>query len=99
MAMMIKLETETRIVDLARRLGFAGPDAVDQVLDKALGDLEAQMPLARRKMTPEEIAEEYRFLSAAGRRWREKNPDKYDKNNPPSTTWQNDLYDDQGLPK
>ena len=36
MATTLKPETETRIADLARRLGFAGPDAVEQVLHKAL---------------------------------------------------------------
>lgn len=99
MAMTLKPETETRIADLARRLGFAGPNAVEQVLHKALDDLDAKTPPVCRKMTPEEMVEEYRFLSAAGRRWREENPDQYDENNSPSMTWQNDLYDDQGLPK
>ena len=99
MATMLKPETETRIADLARRLGFAGPDAVELVLHKALDDLEAQTAPVCRKMTPEEIAEEYELLSAAGRRWREENPDKYDENNPPSKVWQDDLYDEQGLPK
>ncbi len=99
MATTLKPETETRIADLARRLGFAGPDAVELVLHKALDDLEAQTAPECRKMTPEEIAEEYEFLSAAGRRWREENPDKYDENNPPSKVWQDELYDEQGLPK
>ena len=99
MATTLKPETETRIADLARRLGFAGPDAMEQVLHKALDDLEVQTPSVCRKMTPEEIAEEYELLSAAGRRWREENPDKYDENNPPSKVWQDELYDDQGLPK
>ena len=99
MAMTLKPETETRIADLARRLGFAGPDAVEQVLHKALDDLDVKTAPVCRKMTPEEIAEEYELLSAAGRRWREENPDKYDENNPPSKVWQDELYDDQGLPK
>ena len=99
MATTLKPETETRIADLARRLGFAGPDAVEQVLHKALDDLEAQTTPVCRKMTPEEMAEEYELLSAAGRRWREENPDKYDENNPLSKVWQDELYDDQGLPK
>lgn len=99
MATTLKPKTETRIADLARRLGFAGPDAVEQVLHKALDDLEVQTPPVCRKMTPEEIAEEYELLSAGGRRWREENPDKYDENNPPSKVWQDELYDDLGLPK
>ena len=99
MATTLKPETETRIADLARRLGFAGPDAVEQVLHKALDDLEAQTAPVCRKMTPDEVAEEYELLSAAGRRWRKENRDKYDENNPPSKVWQDELYDDQGLPK
>lgn len=50
-------------------------------------------------MTPEEIAEEYRILSVAGRRWREEHPDEYDEDNPQSKAWQEELYDEQGLPK
>ena len=47
-------------------------------------------------MTPEEIAEEYRILSAAGRRLRAEYP--YDDDQPPSKVWQEELYDEQGLP-
>ena len=50
-------------------------------------------------MTPEEIAAEYRVLSEAGRRWREEHPNEYDENNPPSKVWQEELYDEQGLPR
>ena len=99
MAMMLKQETEARIADLAKRLGFAGQNATDQVLKMALDDLDAKTPSARRKMTPEELEAEYRFLSAAGRRWREEHPDEYDENNPPSKVWQEELYDDRGLPR
>ena len=97
MAMTLKPETETRIVDLARRLGFAGPDAVDQVLDKALDDLDAKTPQACRKMTPEEMKEEMAYWTEVGRRNRALHP--YDDENPPSKIWQDELYDDQGLPK
>jgi len=99
MAMILKPQTEARIADLAKRLGFAGQNATDQVLKMALDDLDAKTPPARRKMTPEEIEAEYRFLSAAGRRWREEHPDEYDENNPPSKVWQEELYDERGLPK
>ena len=99
MAMMLKPETEARIADLAKRLGFAGRNATDQVLKMALDALDAKTPPARRKMTPEEMEAEYRFLSAAGRRWREEHPDEYDEKNPPSKVWQEELYDERGLPK
>ena len=97
--MMLKPETEARIADLAKRLGFAGQNATDQVLKMALDALDAKTPPARRKMTAEEMEAEYRFLSAAGRRWREEHPDEYDEKNPPSKVWQEELYDERGLPK
>ena len=50
-------------------------------------------------MTDEELVEEYRTLSAAGRRWRDEHPDQYDEYNPPSKAWQEELYDERGLPK
>ena len=77
MAMMLKPETEARIADLAKRLGFAGQNAMDQVLKMALDALDAKTPPARCKMTAEELEAEYSFLSAAGRRWREEHPDEY----------------------
>ena len=39
------------------------------------------------------------FAKVANRRWREEHPHEYDKNNPPSKVWQDELYDDRGLPK
>ena len=102
MATTLKPEMEARIADLAKRLGYAGPDAVEKVLEKALDDLDAITPKPRRKMTPEEMAEELKILdklTEAGRRWREEHPDEYDENYPPSIAWQDELYDDQGLPK
>lgn len=102
MATILRPETEARIADLAKRLGFAGPDAAERVLKKALDDLEATAPPPRRKMTPEEIEEEMKELERltwAGRRWREEHPDEYDENYPPSIAWQDELYDEHGLPK
>ena len=96
MATTLKPETETRITDLARRLGFAGPDAVEQVLHKALDGLEAKTPPVCRKMTPEEMEEEIAYWTEVGRRNRALHP--YDDENPPSKVWQDELYDDQGLP-
>ena len=95
----LKPETAARVAALAKRLGYAGPNATDQILQLALDELEAKAPPPRRKMTPAEIEAEYLALSAAGRRWREEHPDQYDESNPPSKVWQEELYDEQGLPK
>lgn len=90
---------EAQIETLVERLVLTDPDAHERVLKMALNDLDAKVPPLRRKMTPEEIAEEYRILSAAGRRWSEEHPEEYDEDNPPSKIWQEELYDDQELPK
>ena len=95
----LKQEMEAQIEALAERLSLTDPDAHERVLKMALDDLDAKIPPLRRKMTPEEIAAEYRILSEAGRRWREEHPDEYDEDNPPSKIWQEELYDEQGLPK
>ena len=97
MATTLKPEMEARIAALAERLDFTAPDAHDRVLEMALDELDAKVPPLRQKMTPEEIAEEYRILSAAGRRLRAEYP--YDEDHPPSQVWQEELYDEQGLPK
>ena len=99
MATALKPELEARIADLAERLGFAGPDAAERVLAVALDDLDAKTPTPRHKMMPNEIEAEYMALSAAGRRWREEHPDEYDESYPPSLAWQDELYDERGLPK
>lgn len=95
----LKPEMEAQIEALAERLALTDADAHERVLKMALDDLDAKVPQLRRKMTPEEIDAEYRILSAAGRRWREEHPEEYDENNPPSKAWQEELYDEQGLPK
>ena len=95
----LKPEMEAQIEALAERLALTDPDAHERVLKMALDDLDAKVPPQKRKMTTEEIAKEYRILSAAGRRWREEHPDEYDEDNPPSKAWQEELYDEQGLPK
>ena len=99
MGATLKPETEARISDLARRLGFAGPNDQERVIEMALDSLDAKTPRQCHQMSPEEVAAEYRVLSAAGRRWREENPGEYDENNPPSKTWQDELYDERGLPE
>ena len=97
MAITLKPEMEARIAALAERLDITAPDAHEQVLNMALDDLDAKAPPPRRKMTPEEIAEEYRILSEIGRQLRAEYP--YDDDHPPSKVWQEELYDEKGLPK
>lgn len=102
MASSIDPTTETRIADLARRLGIAGPDAVERVLGMALDQIEVGTSRQARKMTPCEITAELRELerlSEAGRRWRENNPAAYGEYNPPSLAWQDQLYNGSGLPQ
>ena len=97
MAITLKPEMEARIAALAERLNITAPDAHEQVLNMALDALDAKAPPLRQKMTPEEIAAEYRISSAAGRQLRAEYP--YDDDHPPSKVWQEELYDEQGLPK
>ena len=99
MATTLKPETEARIADLAKRLGFAGPNEQDRVIEMALDSLDVKTFRPCHQMTPSELAAEYKILSAAGRRWREEHPDEYDENSPPSKAWQDELYDEGGLPK
>ena len=95
-ATTLKPDLEARIAELARRLGYAGPNAVEQVLKLALDDLEAKTP-QRRKLTPEEVHAMLAPIVESGKRWRQENP--YDDANPPSRVWQEELYDERGLPK
>ena len=102
MEITLDSKTEDRIADLAGRLGFQGPDATRQVLLMAIADLDSRTPLRKGPPTPEEFAAEMEILkglSQAGRRWREEHPDQYDENNPPSKVWQEELYDENGLPR
>lgn len=102
MEITLDSKTEARIAGLADRLGFRGPDASRQVLLMAIADLDSRTPLRRGKPTPEEraaIRKDLERFRANGRRWREEHPDQYDENNPPSKAWQEELYDENGLPK
>ena len=96
MPITLKPETEARIAELARRLGFAGPNAVEQVLKLALDDLDAKNPKPR-QFTPEEVHAMLAPIVESGKRWQQENP--YDDANPPSRVWQEELYDERGLPK
>ena len=93
----LKPEMEAQLEALAERLALTAPDAHERVLKMALDDLDAKVPSLRRKMTPEEIAEEKAHWLEVGRQLRSKYP--YDDDHPPSKVWQEELYDEQGLPK
>ena len=93
----LKPEMEAQIEALAERLALTDPNAHERVLKMALDDLDAKVPPLRLKMTPEEIAAEKAHWLEVGRQLRAKYP--YNDDQPPSKVWQEELYDDQGLPK
>ena len=88
-----------RIDGLADRIGYEGPDAREQVLERAIEALESRYP-ARRELTPEEQAKSdttWAGIFEWGKKYREQNP--YDPDNPESRVLQDELYDEYGLPK
>ena len=89
MVMTLPPDMETRLANLARRLGMDGPDAPEQALNMAVAELEAKAPPPRRKLSPAEVAAEMAPIVAAARRWREEHP--FDDANPPSKVWQEEL--------
>ncbi len=97
MPTILKPEMEAQVEGLAERLALTDADAHERVLKMALDDLDAKVPPLKRKMTAEEIAEEKAHWLEVGRQLRAKYP--YDDDYPPSKIWQEELYDDQGLPK
>ena len=97
MATTLKPEMESRIANLAKRLGFDGPDATERVLAEALDDLDAKTARAHPRMTKEEVEAEIAYWSGVAKRNRALNP--FDDENPPSRVWQDELYDERGLPK
>ena len=90
-------DLETRIVNLAKRLHYHGPNAREQILHRALQALEDTLPEPRPKPTAEERAAFWAGVRERARQLREKYP--YDDDNPPSRVWQEELYDENGLPK
>ena len=93
----LKPEMEAQIEALAERLALTDSNAHERVLKMALDDLDAKVPPLRLKMTPEEIAAEKAHWLEVGRQLRAKYP--YNDDQPPSKVWQEELYDEQGLPK
>ncbi len=96
MTTTLKPETAARVADLARRLGFTGPDAGERVIIAALDYLDESAGKWERWYTDEEIAamqERYRAeyvaqLIAADTEGKSL-----------SQLLQDDLYDEFGLPK
>ena len=97
MATTVSPVIATRIADLAKRLGYAGPDAVEKVLERALDDLDAKTPAQKRRFSTEEMPTMLAPIIETGIRWRKEHP--YDDANPPSKVWQEELYDEHGLPE
>ena len=90
-------DLETRIVNLAKRLHYHGPNAREQILHRALQALEDSLPEPRPRSSDEESKAFWAGVLERGRQLREKYP--YDDDNPPSKVWQEELYDENGLPK
>ncbi len=67
MATQLSPETVERIADLAKRLGYGGPKAQEQVLKIALDDLDAKSPPANTKDDPRREEE---GTGKAGGAWR-----------------------------
>lgn len=88
-------EMESRLANLAHQMGFAGPDGPERALKVAVEALETKLPRSD-KPSPAEVAAEMAPIVAAARRWRAEHP--FDDDNPPSQVWQEELYDEQGLP-
>lgn len=90
-------DLETRIANLAERLRYCGPNAREQILHRALSSLEDSLPPPYSRNTDKESAAFWEGVLERGRQLRKKYP--YDDDNPPSKIWQEELYDENGLPK
>ena len=92
-----QLDLEARIAELAKRLHYHGSNAREQILHRALQALEDSLPDPRPRSSDEESAAFWAGVRERGRQLREKYP--YDDDKPPSKVWQEELYDENGLPK
>ena len=89
---------EEYAVEVARRLGYQGPQARNQAVLKALQTLIDVLPLP--PPTPEERAKSdamWAQIHEHAREYRKSHP--YDPDNPESRVWQEELYGGNGLPK
>ena len=88
---------EEYAVEVARRLGYKGPQARNRAVLKALQTLINVLPPVQ--LTPEERAESearWAAILERGRQYREEHP--YDPAYPESRVWQEELYGADGLP-
>ncbi len=95
-ATALKPEMGARIVDLAKRVGFAGPDAVERVIVAALDYLDESTESRKRWYSDAEMRamrECCRATYVAG--LINSNPERKSL----SQLLQDDLYDESGLPK
>ncbi len=93
-----KARIEEYATEVARRLGYKGEQARNQAVLKALQTLIDVLPPP--PLTAAEQAEAEARRAAVrefGRKYREKHP--YDPANPESRVWQEELYNERGLPK
>ena len=94
MATELKPEMEARIADLAKRLGFAGPDAAERVIIAALDYLDQSTGKWERWYSAEEVdVINHRYLQDMERQG------YGDGVRPLSLSLQDELYDEFGLPK
>ena len=96
MATALKPEMEARMADLAERLGFAGPDAMERAIIAALDYLDESTSKWERWYTRAEIdtmVERDRAAYLKEKGYSETDP------RPLSQLLQDELYDEFGLPK
>jgi hypothetical protein len=86
---------EEYINEIADRFGYKGPQARNMVLLKALTALHSNLP--PRQVSEEERAASWAAIREGARKYREEHP--YDPANPESRVWQEELYDEKGLPR
>ena len=96
MAITLRPELELRVAKIAESLGLAGPEAGHLALLAAVHQLEGALH-PKPPYTPEERWAMIQPVVAAAKKWRADNP--YDPANPPSSVWQEELYDELGLPQ
>ena len=89
-------DLEERIANLAKRLHYHGPNAREQIMHRALKALEESLSPPRPERSAEERAAFWASVREGARKYREEHP--CDPANPESRVWQEELYDENGLP-
>ena len=96
MAITLRPEMELRVARIAKQLGLTGPEAGHLALLAAVHHLESALQ-PKPEYTPEERWAMIQPVVESARQWRAENP--YDPAHPPSIVWQEELYDELGLPR